>query len=158
MGVYTYVSLYKKDNSYIKSENSVLGIFQVDYEEKEKFQIVGETISFYFGIRSLDKLEFEGLSKYEVFETYFELFTFYALASDDYGEATVMKGDRVESLLFEPSRALKGINILLNIIEYFDYEVLNELNKHNEIEKLESLRNLLIKAVETDALIGCATT
>ena len=159
MGVYTYIGVYKKDERYIKSENSVLGIFEVDYEEKDKFRISDYSKSFYGGIRSLDKLRFINLGPtYEVYEGYFELFMFYALASGDYGEKTINVNDKVYSLLFDPSRVLKGINILLQIIEYFDEEDLKELQYYSELENLREFKEILIKAVEENYLISCAAT
>ncbi|MCP2029347.1 hypothetical protein L1276_004531 [Flavobacterium sp. HSC-32F16] len=159
MGVYTYIGVYKKDESYIKSENSVLGIFEVGYEEKDKFRLSDYSKSFYGGIRSLDKLRFINLGPaYEVYEDYFELFMFYALASGEYGENAVNVNGKVYSLLFEPSRVLKGITILLEIINYFDEEDLKELQHYSELENLKEFKEILIKAVEGNYLISCATT
>ncbi|PIF34710.1 hypothetical protein CLU81_5371 [Flavobacterium sp. 9] len=158
MGVYTYVEVYKKDQSYIISENSVLGIFQVDHEGKDKFRLSNYSKSFYGGIRSLDMLKFVNLGyTYEVYEDYFKLFMFYALASGDYGETTTTVDGKVEGLLFEPVRVLRGIESLLQIIKYFESDALKELQEYNELENLEELKEILLKAIEEDSLIGCAT-
>nr|WP_315221820.1 hypothetical protein [uncultured Flavobacterium sp.] len=158
MGVYTYIEVYKKDMSYIKSINSVLGIFQVDFEAKDEYLISNYSKSFYGGIRSLDNLKFVDLGyTYEIYEDYLNLFMFYALANGDYGESTTIVNGKIESLLFEPSRVLTGINTLLEIIKYFEHEALEELQEYGEIKNLNELRDILTLAVEEDCLIGCKT-
>ncbi|MNF91205.1 hypothetical protein D3C87_1387010 [compost metagenome] len=158
MGVYTYIEVYKKDMSYIKSVNSILGIFQVDFEAKEKFRISDNSKSFYGGIRSLDKLKNVDLGyTYEIYEDYLNLFMFYVLANGDYGESATEVNGKIESLLFDPSRVIKGIDTLLQIIKYFEQEDLDELQKYGEIENLNELRDILKMAVEEDSLIGCKT-
>lgn len=158
MGVYTYIEVYKKDMSYVRSINSILGIFQVDFETKEKFRISDHSKSFYGGIRSLDKLKFVDLGyTYEIYEDYLNLFMFYALANGNYGESTIEVNGMIESLLFDPSRVLRGIDTLLQIIKYFEHEALDELQEYGEIENLNELRDILIIAVEEDSLIGCKT-
>ncbi|KQX00875.1 hypothetical protein [Flavobacterium sp. Root420] len=158
MGVYTYIEVYKKDMSYIKSVNSILGIFQVDFEAKEKFRISDNSKSFYGGIRSLDKLKNVDLGyTYEIYEDYLNLFMFYVLANGDYGESATEVNGKIESLLFDPSRVIKGIDTLLQIIKYFEQEDLDELQKYGEIENLNELRDILKMAAEEDSLIGCKT-
>ena len=158
MGVYTYIEVYKKDMSYIKSVNSILGIFQVDFEAKEKFRISDNSKSFYGGIRSLDKLKNVDLGyTYEIYEDYLNLFMFYVLANGDYGESATEVNGKIESLLFDPSRVIKGIDTLLQIIKYFEQEDLDELQKYGEIENLNELRNILKMAVEENSLISCKT-
>lgn len=159
MGVYTYIGVYKKDQNYIVSENSVLGIFQVDFEAKDKFRISDYSTSFYGGIRSLEKLKLVDLgSTYEIYEDYFKLFMFYALASGDYGETTINIDGKIESLLFDPVRVLQSIETLLQIIEYFSEEELEELKHYDELRILEEFQEILIKAIAEDCLISCATT
>ncbi|MNY27332.1 hypothetical protein D3C86_1612370 [compost metagenome] len=144
--------------SYIKSVNSILGIFQVDFEAKEKFRISDNSKSFYGGIRSLDKLKNVDLGyTYEIYEDYLNLFMFYVLANGDYGESATEVNGKIESLLFDPSRVIKGIDTLLQIIKYFEQEDLDELQKYGEIENLNELRDILKMAVEEDSLIGCKT-
>ena len=158
MGVYTYIEVYKKDMSYIKSVNSILGIFQVDFEAKEKFRISDNSKSFYGGIRSLDKLKNVDLGyTYEIYEDYLNLFMFYVLANGDYGESATEVNGKIESLLFDPSRVIKGIDTLLQIIKYFEQADLDELQKYGEIENLNELRNILKMAVEENSLISCKT-
>ena len=158
MGVYTYIEVYKKDMSYIKSVNSILGIFQVDFEAKEKFRISDNSKSFYGGIRSLDKLKNVDLGyTYEIYEDYLNLFMFYVLANGDYGESATEVNGKIESLLFDPSRVIKGIDTLLQIIKYFEQEDLDELQKYGEIENLNELRDILKMAVEENSLISCKT-
>ncbi|MNQ43919.1 hypothetical protein D3C85_576590 [compost metagenome] len=60
-------------------------------------------------------------------------------------------------MLFDPSRVIKGIDTLLQIIKYFEQEDLDELQKYGEIENLNELRDILKMAVEEDSLIGCKT-
>jgi hypothetical protein len=158
MSVYTYIEVYKKDKSYIISENSVLGIFQVDFEEKEKFNLSDFAISFHGGIRSLDKQKYVDLGRhYEIYKEYTELFMFYALAVGEYGETVKRTGDKMEGLLFDPKMVLAGVETLIKIIHYFEKEDLEEIKNYQEPENLEKLREILIKAVEMDLLIGCRT-
>jgi len=159
MGAYTYIGLYKKDKSLIKSENTVLGIYQVSYEAKDDFALSDYSVSFHGGIRSIDKLRFVKLSDMEIYEDYYQKFMFYVLAIGDYGQAVKMIDGQLECLLFDPSRVLEGIEFLQKLIELgcFGEEDMEELKKYDEDRLLTDLRTMLVKAVEMDALVGCST-
>jgi hypothetical protein len=159
MGVYTYIGLYKKDKGLIKSENTVLGIYQVPYEAKDSFALKGYRISFYGGIRSLDKLRVMNLDDMDIYEDYYQKFMFYALAIGEYGQTVKMIDGQLECLLFDPSRVLEGVEFLHKLIELgcFGEEDIEEFKKYGEDKLLIDLRSMLVKAIEIDALVSCAT-
>ncbi|MCD6065335.1 MAG: hypothetical protein K0S33_161 [Bacteroidetes bacterium] len=151
MGVSLNFYSYKKDEKYIHSENSILGIYQVDDDLKQAFLVNEPAISFRWGLHSLAEIErnFNGYSVYEGFS----MFLFYYFARGINNEFTKSENDKFYSLLFEPKPILTAIDRLLQLIDILESPSIKD---YNEKENLILLKQLLERSVSENRLIECS--